>query len=120
VPQKLIGVLVLLGALVTPFFVPWLDSSKVRSCRFRPMMKWCFWPFVLDCVLLGYAGSQTADAALDLGGVELPLVWLSRLGTAYYFAYFWVLMPLVGLIETPKPLPESIAKPVLGAKGEPA
>ena len=119
IPQKLIGVLVLFGALVTPFLVPWLDTSKVRSCRFRPLMKQCFWLFVLDCVLLGYAGSQSTDAALALGAVQVPLLWLARLGTAYYFAYFWVLMPLVGLIEKPKPLPESIAKPVLGGKGEP-
>ncbi|HEY0282205.1 MAG TPA: cytochrome b N-terminal domain-containing protein, partial [Rhizomicrobium sp.] len=118
VPQKLIGVLVLVGALVIPFIVPWLDTSKVRSCRFRPLMKPCFWLFVLDCVLLGYLGSQGADAAFDLGGMQLPLVWLARLGTAYYFAYFLVLMPLVGLIEKPKPLPESIARSVLGAKGE--
>jgi ubiquinol-cytochrome c reductase cytochrome b subunit len=117
VPQKLIGVLVLVGALVTPFFVPWLDTSKVRSCRFRPLMKQCFWVFALDCVLLGYVGSQGADAAFDLGAMQLPLVWLARLGTAYYFAFFWVLMPLIGLIERPKPLPESIAKPVLGGEG---
>ncbi len=118
IPDKLIGVLVLVGALVTPFLVPWLDSSKVRSCRFRPLMKQCFWLFVLDCVLLGYAGSQTADAALHLGAMQLPLVWLSRLGTAYYYGYFWVLMPLLGFIEKTKPLPESIAKSVLGGKGE--
>jgi ubiquinol-cytochrome c reductase cytochrome b subunit len=118
IPDKLIGVLVLLGALVTPFLVPWLDTSKVRSCRFRPLMKQCFWLFVLDCVLLGYAGSQPADAALHLGAMQLPLVWLSRLGTAYYYGYFWVLMPLLGFIEKTKPLPESIAKSVLGGKGE--
>ncbi|MDE2134783.1 MAG: cytochrome b N-terminal domain-containing protein [Alphaproteobacteria bacterium] len=118
VPQKLIGVLVLLGSLVTLFLIPWLDSSKVRSCRFRPLMKQCFWVFALDCVLLGYVGSQSADAVLNLGGMQLPLVWLARAGTAYYFAYFWVLMPLVGRIERTKALPESIAKSVLGTAGE--
>jgi ubiquinol-cytochrome c reductase cytochrome b subunit len=118
VPQKLIGVLVLVGALVTPFLAPWLDTSKVRSCRFRPLMKQFFWLFALDCVLLGYAGSQGADAVLNLGALQLPLVWLARLGTAYYYGYFWVLMPLVGWIEKPKALPESIAQSVLGAKGE--
>ena len=81
-------------------------------------MKQCFWLFVLDCLLLGYAGSQSTDAALDLGGMQLPLVWLARVGTAYYFGYFWVLMPLVGLIERPKALPESIAKSVLGDKAK--
>ncbi len=118
IPQKQIGVLILLGALVTPFFIPWLDSSKVRSCRFRPLMKYLFWLFVLDGVMLGYTGSQRADAVFDLGGMELPLVWLARLGTAYYLGYFWVLMPGIGLIEKTKALPESIAKPVLSATGE--
>ncbi|MGA7673950.1 MAG: cytochrome b N-terminal domain-containing protein [Rhizomicrobium sp.] len=118
VPQKLIGVLVLVGALVTLFFVPWLDTSKVRSCRFRPLMKQLFWVLALDCVMLGYVGSQGADAALNLGGMQLPLVWLARLGTAYYYGFFWVLLPLIGRIEKTKALPESIAKSVLGATGE--
>jgi len=42
-------------------------------------------------------------------------VWIARVATAYYFGFFWVIMPLLGLIETPKPLPASIAQPVLGA-----
>ncbi|MBV9331273.1 MAG: cytochrome b N-terminal domain-containing protein [Alphaproteobacteria bacterium] len=115
IPQKLIGVLVLAGAIFTLFLVPWLDSSPVRSCRYRPLMKQLFWIFAADCVLLGYVGSQSADAAWNLGGTSLQLVWLARLGTAYYFAFFWVLMPLVGRIETTRALPESIARPVLGS-----
>ena len=114
IPQKLIGVLVLAGAILTLFFVPWLDSSKVRSCRFRPVMKQLFWVFAADCVMLGYVGSQTADASLNLAGIVVPLVWLGRLGTAYYFAYFWILLPIVGRIEATKPLPDSIARSVLG------
>jgi ubiquinol-cytochrome c reductase cytochrome b subunit len=114
VPQKLLGVLVLVGALVTLVFVPWLDSSKVRSCRFRPVMKQLFWLFLLDCLLLGYVGSQGADAALQVGGFDLPLVWLARLGTLYYYGFFWALMPLVGRLEKTGPLPESIAQSVLG------
>jgi ubiquinol-cytochrome c reductase cytochrome b/c1 subunit len=113
VPQKLMGVLVLFGALGVLVFVPWLDRSKVRSCRFRPLMKQFFWVFVLDCVLLGYLGAQSADAAWHLGGVAIPLVWLARLGTAYYYAFFFLIMPLVGIFETPKPLPASIAQSVL-------
>jgi len=115
VPQKLIGVLVLFGALITLVFIPWLDSSKVRSNRFRPLMKQFFWVFLVDCIVLGYVGSQSADASLSLGGMDLPLVWVARLGTLYYYGFFWLIMPLLGLIETPKPLPDSIAKSVLGA-----
>jgi quinol-cytochrome oxidoreductase complex cytochrome b subunit len=113
VPQKLFGVLVLFGALGVLVFVPWLDTSKVRSCRFRPVMKQFFWAFLADCVLLGYLGSQSADAAWHLGGVTIPMVWAARLGTAYYYSFFLLAMPFVGLFETPKPLPDSIAQSVL-------
>ncbi|HEX3675507.1 MAG TPA: cytochrome b N-terminal domain-containing protein [Rhizomicrobium sp.] len=113
VPQKLAGVLVLFGALGVLVFVPWLDRSKVRSCRFRPLMKQFFWVFAFDCVLLGYLGAQGADAAWQLGGVSIPLVWLARLGTIYYYAFFLLIMPIVGIFETPKPLPASIAQSVL-------
>ena len=109
VPQKLIGVIVMAGALITLVFVPWLDSSPVRSSRFRPMMKQVFWIFVVDCVILGYCGAQSVDAAK----FGVPLVWVARIGTLYYFAFFWLIMPLLGLIETTKPLPASIAQPVL-------
>ena len=44
----------------------------------------------------------------------IPLVWVARIATLYYFAFFWLIMPLVGLIETPKTLPASIAQSVLG------
>jgi quinol-cytochrome oxidoreductase complex cytochrome b subunit len=111
VPQKLIGVLVMAGSLITLVFIPWLDTSRVRSTRFRPMMKQFFWIFVVDCLILGYCGSQSADAMLL--STTIPLVWVARIGTLFYFAFFWLIMPLLGLIETPKPLPASIAQPVL-------
>jgi len=111
IPQKLIGVIVLAGAMFTLAFIPWLDTSRVRSCRFRPLMKQFFWLFVIDCIVLGYCGAQSVDAVR----FGIPLVMVARVGTAYYYAFFWVLMPVLGLLETPKPLPDSISKPVLGA-----
>ncbi len=110
IPQKLLGVLVLGASMVTLVFIPWLDTSRVRSCRFRPLMKQFFWAFAVDAVLLGYCGAQSVDAV----AFGIPLVWVARLGTLYYFGYFWVIMPIVGLIETPKKLPASIAQSVLG------
>lgn len=109
VPQKLCGVLVLLAGLATPLLVPWLDTSKVRSCRFRPRMRQWFWVFVADCLLLGFAGGEASDAAITVIGMPLPLVWLTRLGTVYYFAYFWVVMPWLSRSERTDPLPKSIA-----------
>jgi ubiquinol-cytochrome c reductase cytochrome b subunit len=111
IPQKLVGVLVLFGALITLFFIPWLDTSKVRSARFRPVFKIFFWIFFVDALLLGYLGSQSVDATFPYLG--LPDVWLARFATAYYYAFFWIVMPL-GFLEKPKPLPATIATAVLG------
>jgi quinol-cytochrome oxidoreductase complex cytochrome b subunit len=116
IPQKLMGVLVLFGALGTLVFVPWLDRSHVRSMRFRPVIRQFFWILVADCVLLGYLGSQEPQAVWHLGGIDVPLLWPARLGTLYYYAYFWLILPFVGLMETPKPVPDSIAKSVLGER----
>src|SRR5476649_2842364 len=111
IPNKLMGVIVMGGAIVTLVFLPWLDTSRVRSCRFRPLMKQFFWAFVVCCLLLGYCGSQGVDAAR----FGIPLVWVARIASLYYFAFFWLIMPIIGLVETPKKLPASIAQSVLPA-----
>ncbi|HEX3810669.1 MAG TPA: cytochrome b N-terminal domain-containing protein [Rhizomicrobium sp.] len=114
VPQKLLGVIIMFGAIATLFFAPWLDTSKVRSARFRPMLKVFFWVLVVDCIVLGYVGANKPDAVLPLSALPIPLVWIGRLGTLYFYGYFWAILPLLGLIERPKPLPASIAQSVLG------
>jgi ubiquinol-cytochrome c reductase cytochrome b/c1 subunit len=104
IPNKLIGVLALFSSIAILFFVPWLDSSKVRSTRYRPVYRWFFWAFVLDCIGLGYLGSQMPE------GIYLTL---SRLAAFYYFAYFLLVMPLLGRFEKPLRLPGSITEAVL-------
>jgi ubiquinol-cytochrome c reductase cytochrome b subunit len=86
----------------------------VRSTRYRPIYKWFFWAFVLTCLALGYLGSQPPDGWYLVFG---------RIFTLYYFAFFLVVMPVVGLIEKPRRLPGSITEPVLGpaqVRGRPA
>ena len=83
----------LIGSIAILFFVPWLDTSRVRSTRYRPIYKWFFWAFVVTCFVLGYLGSQPPD------GVYLVL---GRIFTAYYFLFFLLVMPVVGWIEKPK------------------
>jgi quinol-cytochrome oxidoreductase complex cytochrome b subunit len=116
IPQKLGGVVVLATAILVLFFVPWLDTSKVRSCRFRPTMRTFFWLFVVDCVVLGIVGSKSADAVLHLSsGLSIPYLWIGRVATAYYLSYFFLLLPIIGRIEETKPLPDSISRSVLGS-----
>jgi len=103
------------------FVLPWLDTSKVRSMRYRPTGKLYFLIFVLACLVLGYCGGQLPDnhvipglSTFTLIDADLnSMVWLSRLATLYYFGYFLVILPLLGLTETPLPQPESISTPVL-------
>jgi quinol-cytochrome oxidoreductase complex cytochrome b subunit len=111
IPNKLMGVLALFSALGVLFFIPWLDWSKVRSARFRPVFKQFFWLFVADCLILGYVGANPVDATLL--NTSIPLVWIGRLATLYYFGFFLVIMPLVGRLEKPNPLPDSIGNSVL-------
>lgn len=105
VPDKLGGVLLMFGAIAVLFILPWLDTSKVRSGTFRSIwFKTAFWVFAINAVILGWLGSQPAEGIF---------VVLARITTAYYFAYFLIILPLLGLFETPKPLPASITDAVL-------
>ena len=108
IPDKLMGVLAMGGAIAAVGLLPWLDRSPVRSCRFRPIWKWCVWFFVLDFFLLMYVGAMPAEGIY---------VTLGRIGTAYWFAFLFLLAPLVPLIEDPKDLPESIHKYIKQRKG---
>ena len=123
VPDKLMGILLMLGAIVVLFVLPWLDTSKVRSTRFRPVAKWFFWIFVFFCFILGWCGKETPDNMvpfLSFGADEsgkaigLNFTWLSRIATFYYFAYFLAILPILGLVEKPLKRPDSITKAVLG------
>ena len=105
VPDKLLGVLLMFGSILVLFVLPWLDSSPVRSTKFRPIYRWFFLLLVVVCVVLGWVGSQKPEG--------LAMV-LGRLGTAYYFAHFLIILPILGKVERTLPLPESISKSVLG------
>jgi quinol-cytochrome oxidoreductase complex cytochrome b subunit len=105
IPNKLFGVVAMFASIVVLAFLPWLDTSRVRSAKFRPLYKQFFWLFVAVCIGLGWLGSKPAE-----GGYVIA----SRILTAWYFIHFLIVMPLLGLIERPLPLPNSITEAVLG------
>jgi ubiquinol-cytochrome c reductase cytochrome b/c1 subunit len=109
VPDKLGGVLMMFGAIAVLFVLPWLDTSPVRSAKFRPIYRLLFWVLVIDCFVLGAVGAHHPEG-----------IWavLGQIGTAYYFLHFLVLLPILGKIEKPLPLPESISKAVMPAAAE--
>lgn len=108
IDSKLGGVLVMFGSIIILFFLPWLDTSKVRSAVYRPWYKLFFWIFVVNAILLGWLGAKPAEGTYTA---------LAQVGTAYYFGFFLIIMPILGLIETPKRLPNSITEAVLSKRG---
>jgi ubiquinol-cytochrome c reductase cytochrome b subunit len=110
VPDKLGGVLLMFGAIIVLFVLPWLDTSPVRSAKFRPVYRVFFWLLLVACVVLGVVGKHRPEG-----------VWvvLGRVSTAWYFLHFLVILPILGKLERPLPLPESISRAVLGHGGGP-
>ncbi|MGX1743150.1 cytochrome b [Bosea sp. NPDC055353] len=107
IPDKLGGVMAMGGAIVVLAFLPWIDTSKVKSMSYRPIGRQLFWAFVVVCIGLGYLGAMPAE-----GGYVIA----SQIFTVLYFGFFVALF-VVGLFERPKALPTSIADSVLASKG---
>ena len=105
IPSKLGGVIAMFSAIAVLAFLPWLDTSNVRSAKYRPMFKYLLWAFFFSVIALGYLGGKPAEGSY--------VMW-SRVFTLYYFVFFLIIMPVVGLIETPRKLPSSIMDAVLG------
>jgi ubiquinol-cytochrome c reductase cytochrome b/c1 subunit len=111
IPAKLAGVLAMFGAIAALFVLPWLDTSPVRSGKFRPVFRIFFVLLVVDCGLLGWVGGQPVS----------PLtLTLGRLGEVWYFLHFLIILPVLGKFERPLPLPTSIAQAVLKGGARPA
>jgi ubiquinol-cytochrome c reductase cytochrome b subunit len=105
IPAKLLGVLAMFASILLLFVLPWLDNSPVRSGNYRPLFKKFFWFGLIPCILiLGYCGGAAA---------EEPYVMLSQIASAYYFAHFLIILPIISRIERPLPLPGSITDSVL-------
>ena len=109
VPDKLGGVVAMFAAVFILMFLPWLDTSKVRSAVFRPLYKVFFWILVIDVIVLGYIGANPPEGMYLIIG---------RIATIYYFVHFILIMPLLGFKEKTNPLPMSISDPVLDSEAK--
>ena len=157
IDAKLLGVLAMFGAIAILFFLPWLDTSRVRSMRYRPLARSFFVVFVVACIGLGFCGANNPDdlilksrddklavvyvddagnsqselfdeypaaqarqaslpasaaAGIEVSSAGLKWVTVSQILAAYYFAYFLLILPILGVIENPKARPASIADSV--------
>ncbi|MFL5216772.1 MAG: cytochrome c1, partial [Microvirga sp.] len=108
IPNKLAGVIAMFAAIIVLAFLPWLDTARTKSSKYRPLAKQFFWIFVIVCVLLGYLGAQPPEGIYVIAG---------RILTFCYFAYFLIVLPLLSRIEKPRPVPNSISDAVLAKTG---
>ena len=108
IPAKLWGVMAMFGSILLLFFLPWLDTSPVRSANYRPVYRIFLIVLLVDVLVLGYIGGAEATA---------QNVIIGQIATAYYFAHFLLILPIVAASERPRPLPNSITESVLGKRG---
>jgi len=99
IDAKFFGVIAMFGSLLVLALVPWLDTSSIRSGRYRPMFKWWFALLVLDFITLTWAGARPAEGIYAI---------ISLAGAAYWFVFFLIILPILGVIEKPQKRPESI------------
>jgi len=78
------------GALLILLVLPYTDLSRVRGSQFRPAMKLAFWFFVVNFFILFWIGSQHP---------QTPFVEIGQISTLFYFSYFLVIVPMIGVAE---------------------
>jgi ubiquinol-cytochrome c reductase cytochrome b subunit len=99
IDAKFWGVVVMGGAVIIMFFLPWLDYSPVRSIRYRPdWHKYVYGVFVIDFLILGYLGVQPPSPIGER---------VSQVGTLFYFGFF-LLMPWWSKLGTFKQVPDRV------------
>ena len=90
IPNKLLGVLAMFSSLLILLAMPIVDTSRVRGSQFRPLMRWAFWLFIANFFVLMFIGSQH---------VEEPYITVGRVSTRFYFSWFLIVVPVIGIVE---------------------
>jgi ubiquinol-cytochrome c reductase cytochrome b subunit len=107
IDAKFGGVIAMGGAILILLALPWLDTSKIKSMRYRPVARMWWFLFVANFLMLAVCGAMPAEA---------PWTIISLICTIYYFAYFLVVLPVLGVIEKPLTPPASIHESVLASR----
>lgn len=90
VPDKLLGVIAMLSCMLILLAMPVLDLSRVRGSTFKPISRFFFWTLVADFGVLTWIGMNHA---------EEPYITIGIIASVYYFAWFLVIVPVIGLLE---------------------
>lgn len=90
IPHKAGGIVAMGAAIVVLLILPFINTSEIRSAQFRPLYRKFYWFFIADCLILGWIGQNE---------VEAPYVEIGQLATVYYFLFFLVIIPCLGILE---------------------
>jgi ubiquinol-cytochrome c reductase cytochrome b subunit len=90
IPNKLLGVVAMFGSLVILLILPLIDFSRIRGNQFRPAMRIFFWFFIINFIILAWIGSEHPES---------PYIEVGQIATAFYFSWFLIIVPTIGLIE---------------------
>ena len=90
IPNKLLGVVAMFGSLLILLILPLTDVSRIRGSQFRPLMKLAHWVFIVNFFILMWIGACHP---------ETPYLEIGQASTAFYFIWFIVIVPVIGLIE---------------------
>jgi ubiquinol-cytochrome c reductase cytochrome b subunit len=90
IPDKLGGVVAMLAAILVLLLLPILNTSEIRSSKFRPIFGLAYWFLVADFLILGWIGQKP---------VETPFIEVGQLATVFYFLFLLVLVPAIGILE---------------------
>lgn len=90
IPNKLLGVIAMFASLLILLAMPVLDTSRIRGSQFRPIMRFMFWVFSANFLILMWIGSQHPES---------PFLEIGQFATFLYFAWFLLIVPITGIIE---------------------
>jgi|TARA_A100001035_G_scaffold25981_1_gene17422 quinol-cytochrome oxidoreductase complex cytochrome b subunit len=90
IPDKLGGVVAMVGAILILAVLPVINTSEIRSSKFRPIYGIAYWFLVSDFLLLGWIGQKP---------VETPYIEVGQVATVFYFLFFIILVPVIGIVE---------------------
>lgn len=90
IPDKLGGVVAMISAILVLLLLPVINTSEIRSSKFRPIFAFFYWFLVSDFIILGWIGQKP---------VESPYIEIGMAATVFYFVFLLILIPLIGIIE---------------------
>lgn len=81
----------MVGAILVLLAIPFINTSDIRNTTYRPFFKFFFWFFLADFILLIWVGQKP---------VRDNFILLGQVATLYYFLFFLILIPLIGVVES--------------------